>query len=99
MFKPSSIFLTDRSKVVLLLWINFVICVSYLSLLCCVVCSLQPCDYLMGRAEYLALLCVGCSCVCVILPYGVPGRLWYLIVSIPDLCLPLYFYASYLKMQ
>ena len=24
-------------------------------------------------------------CVCVILPYGVPGRVWYLIVSILDL--------------
>ena len=24
-------------------------------------------------------------------PYGVPGQVWYLIVSIPDLCLLLYF--------
>ena len=31
MFKPSSNFLTDRFKAVLLLWIHFVICVSCLS--------------------------------------------------------------------
>ena len=49
MFKPSSIF-TDRSEAVLLLWIVFFyVRVSYLSLLNFVVCSLQPCDYLVGK--------------------------------------------------
>ena len=32
-------------------------------------------------------------CVFVTLPYGIPGQVWYLIASIPDLCLPLC-YAS-----
>ena len=39
------------------------------------------------RADLLALLCVICSCVCVAFPYGVVDNVWYLIVSIPDLCL------------
>ena len=33
------------------------------------------------------------SCVFVTFPYGVPGYVWYLIVSIPDLCLLLYFHS------
>ena len=36
-------------------------------------------------------MCVIFSCVFVTFPYGVPGQVWYLIVSIPDLCLLLYF--------
>ena len=32
------------------------------------------------------------SCVFVTFPYGVLGQVWYLIVSIPDLCLLSYFY-------
>ena len=45
---PSSNFLTARSKAVLLLWINFVICVS---------ChSLQPCGHLLKRADPFAIL-------------------------------------------
>ena len=39
------------------------------------------------RADLLALLC----CVFVTFPYGVPGQVWYSVVSFPDLCLPLYF--------
>ena len=31
------------------------------------------------------------SCVLVTFPYGVLGQLWYLIVSIPDICLLSYF--------
>ena len=38
-----------RSKAVLLLLILFVIYVIFLSLLCCRVCSLQPCDHLLGK--------------------------------------------------
>ena len=41
------------------------------------------------RADLLALLCFVCSCVVVIFPYGVPGQVWYLIVLIPDICIPL----------
>ena len=45
----------------------------------------------LGSADRLALLCVVFSCVFVPLVYGVLGHLWYLIVSIPDIFLPLYF--------
>ena len=31
------------------------------------------------------------ACVFVIFPYGVLGQVWYLIVSIPEMCLLLYF--------
>ena len=40
-------------------------------------------------------LCVVLSCVFVTFPYCVPGQVWYLIVSIPDLCLPLYIYYPF----
>ena len=42
-------------------------------------------------ADHLALLCVMLSCVFVSSPYSVPGQVWFLIVSISDLCLPLFF--------
>ena len=90
MFKPSSIF-ADRS--VLLLWIRFVIYVVYLSLLlavCYLIFSLQPCDHLLGKVWPLSSLDIIFSSV---LSYGVTGQVWYLIVSIPDLCLHLYFVA------
>ena len=57
MLKPSSSFLTDRSKVVFLLWISFIFYVSCLSVSLCLVCSLQPYGHL-PRADLLALLCV-----------------------------------------
>ena len=41
--------------------------------------------------DLLALLCVVYSCVFVTFPYGVMGQVWYLIVSIPDICLLPYF--------
>ena len=60
-FKPSSkIFFTDRSKVVLLLCILFVIYVSCRS--CCQVCSLQPCDLLLGMYVIFSRLCFTFSC-------------------------------------
>ena len=58
----------------LLLWILFVIYVSCLSY--CLDCSLQPCGHLLGNGWPL-----------VTFPCGVPVQMWYLIVSIPDLCL------------
>ena len=42
-------------------------------------------------ADLLALVCVMFSCVFVTFHDGVSGQVWYLIVSIPDLCLLLYF--------
>ena len=43
------------------------------------------------RADLLALLCVMFFCVLVTFSYGVLGQVWYLIVSIIDLCLFLTF--------
>ena len=65
---------------------------SYLRLLCVYfrrVLSV-PCSRVVTcweRADLLALLCVMFSCVFVTHPYEVMGQVWYLIVSIPDLCL------------
>ena len=44
-----------------------------------------------GRGGLLALLFVVFSCVFVAFPCGVPGPVWCLVVSIPDLCLLLCF--------
>ena len=46
----------DHSKAVLLLWILFAIYVSCLFLLCCLVCSMQPCDHLLGNCWTLGSL-------------------------------------------
>ena len=65
----------------------FVVYVSCLTLLCCL--SL-PCSLVITcreRADFLALWCVVFSSVFVIFPYSVPDQVWYLIVSILDLCL------------
>ena len=61
-----------------------------LSLSYCLVCFCKPVVTCWARADHLALLYVMFSCVFVTFPYGVLGQVWYLIVSIPDLCL-LYF--------
>ena len=37
------------------------------------------------RADFLALACGVKLCLCHI-PFGILGQVWYLIVSIPDLC-------------
>ena len=44
------------------------------------------------RANHLALFYVMFSCVFVTFQYGVLGRVWYLIILIPDPCLLPYFY-------
>ena len=44
-------------------------------------------------ADLLALLCGVYLCVCHF-PIGILGRVWYLIVSIPDLCDLTYFVFS-----
>ena len=72
----------------------FVIHVSCLS--CCLVCLLHPFGHLLGK-DLLALLSVVFSCVFIIFSCGVLGRVWCLIVSIPDLCILPYFarYCTY----
>ena len=55
---------------------------------CCIVLSV-PCSLVVTcwkRSDVLALLYVMFSLVFVTFPYGILGQVWYLIVSIPDLC-------------
>ena len=59
--QPSRIFFTDRSKVVLLLWIIFVIYASCLS--CFLVFSLQPWDHLLGKGWPLGSLVIPDLCL------------------------------------
>ena len=45
------------------------------------------------RADLLAL--VGdVHCICVTFPCGILGQVWYLVVSLPDLCRLSYFYTN-----
>ena len=70
MFKPCSEFFADHSKVVLLLWILFVIYVSYavVSVYCSLVITCSE------RDDFLALLCAVFSCVFFTFPFDVPGQ-------------------------
>ena len=95
MFKPSSNFLTDRSKAMPLLWIIF-LSVYRVCLSCCLVCSLWPCGLLLGGGGggqgdctfFRSHVCGVFLCFC-------RFRLWCpdsgvvrcLIVSVPDPCL------------
>ena len=65
MFKSSINFFPDSSKAVLRLWIFSIIIIyaSYLSLLCYLVCSLWPCDHLLGKGWTLGSLTCCVSCV------------------------------------
>ena len=67
--------------------IIFVICVSCMSLLYCLVCSLQSCGHLLGNGCPLESPVCDVFLFFVTFPYGVLGQVWYLIASIPDLCL------------
>ena len=86
---PPVKYFTDRSKVVLLLWIIsvfFVSCVSFAfaSVHCCLVVICWE------MADLLALV-GGVYCIFVTFPCGILGQVWYVIVSFPDLCLLSYF--------
>ena len=55
------------------------VCHAFASVYCCLVATC------LERADLLAL--VGdVYCVFVTFPSGIPGQMWYLIVSFPDLC-------------
>ena len=57
------------------------VCHAFASVHCCLVVTCWE------RADLLALVCVFIT-----FPCGILGQVWYLIVSIPDLChLPYYF--------
>ena len=62
------------------------------------VCLFVPCGHLLGKGWPL-----GSSLLCLIevchFPIGILGQVWYLIVSIPDLCTLTYFnLVTHLKM-
>ena len=83
---------TDCSKAMLLLWIFFCyLCFTFVFII--LKCLFLACR---ERADILTLLCVIFPCVFVTFPYGVSGKVWYLIVSIPDRCLLFYFHWSIL---
>ena len=63
----------------------FHIYLAVLSVLCSIVITC------LERTDLLDLLSVVFSCVFETVPYVVMGQVWYLIVSISDLCIPLYF--------
>ena len=76
---------TDRSKVVLLLWVIFVIYVLCMS--CFLVCSMQHCGHLLGKGWPLGFLVCSVLLCFVTFPCGIVGLVWCLIVSISDICL------------
>ena len=80
-----------RVSIIDTLSLFFVIYVSRLPLLYRFVCSLQPCDHLLGKGCPLGSLVCDAPLCFTTFPYGVSGQEWYLIVSIPDLCFLLYF--------
>ena len=55
-----------------------------MSLLYCLVCSLQPCDHLLGEADLLALFCVMFPCGFVTFLYLVSGQMWYNVLDCID---------------
>ena len=79
MFKPSICYFTDCSKVVLLLWILFVIYVScfiyfiFVIVICCLVCSLQPFAHMLGNGRPLGSLACDIFLCFAAFPYGVRG--------------------------
>ena len=64
----------------------FRVCHAVLSVQCSLVVTCGE------KANLLAIMYVMFYCVFVTFPCGVPGQVWYLIVSIPDICLLPYFY-------
>ena len=69
----------------------FLFCLVFAMSLCASVymCFVVTC---WERADLLALVC-GVYCEFVTFPIGILGQVWYLIVSIPDLCTLTYFVA------
>ena len=82
------------SKAVLLLWIFYV----FLSCVCYVfvrVCLYVPCGHLLGKGWPLGFSFMVSNCGFFYFPIGILGQLWYLIVSIPDICTLTYFHMKF----
>ena len=70
-------------------------CFFFLSCVCHAfmhVCLYVPCGHLLGKGRPLGSS-LWCLIVSLSLPIGILGQVWYLIVSIPDLCTLTYFYC------
>ena len=88
-------YFTDRSKAALLLWIFYVFslsCVCMLLWASVYMCLVVTC---WERTDLLALVCGVQLWVCHF-PIGILGQVWYLIVSILDLCTLTYFEFYYI---
>ena len=88
---PPVKYFTDRSKAVLLLWIFYVFvlsCVCYAFVRVWFICALwSPAG--KGMTSWLSFVVSNCEFVT--FPIGILCQIWYLIVSIPDLCTLTYF--------
>ena len=86
-------YFTDRSKAVLGLRIFYVFVLSCVCYVFVRVCLYVLCGHLLGKGWPLGsrLWCLLWVCH---FPIGILGQVWYLIVSIPDLCTLTYFNAS-----
>ena len=87
---PPVKYFTDRSKAVLLLWIFYVFVLSCVCYVFVRVCLYVLCGHLLGKGWPLGsrLWCLLWVCH---FPNDILGQVWYLIVSIPDLCTLTYF--------
>ena len=65
----------------------FLSCVCYASV---DVCLYVPCGHLLGKGCPLGSR-LWCLTVSLLLSIGILGQVWYLVVSIPDLCTLTYF--------
>ena len=88
---PPVKYFTDRSKAILLLWIFYVFVLSCVCYVFVRVCLYVLCGHLLGKGWPLGsrLWCLLWVCHFLI---GILGQVWYLIVSIPDLCTLTYFF-------
>ena len=87
---PPVKYFTDRSKAVLLLWIFYVFVLSCVCYVFGRVCLYVLCGHLLGKDWPLGSR-LWCQLWVCHFPIGILGQVWYLIVSIPDLCTLTYF--------
>ena len=88
---PPVKYFTYRSKAVLLLWLFYVFVLSCVCYVFMRVCLYVLCGHLLGKGWPLGsrLWCLLWGCH---FPILILGQVWYLIVSIPDLCTLTYFH-------
>ena len=72
------------------------LCLVFVMLLCLFIAALWP---PAGKRQASWLLFVMFYCVFVTFPCGILGQVWYLIVSIPNLCHLYYFVITYADIQ